>query len=158
MSSLSSAENNPLLGTWKLIAAAAIDSNGMVEPEAYGPDPKGYITYTSEGRVMVIFSRSDRPLLSQAIGSPLSGEIESLPIEERAQAFSGFNAYAGTYTLNENKVTHHIEMASIPNRVGTDLVRTFTINGNRVRLQTPPATSAGVSKTFELVWERVELY
>ncbi|WP_246162583.1 MULTISPECIES: lipocalin-like domain-containing protein [Brasilonema] len=54
-------------------------------------------------------------------------------------------------------VTHHVEIASIPNRVGKDLVRTFTLNGNRVTLKTPPTETDGVLKVFELVWERVEL-
>nr|WP_235182366.1 lipocalin-like domain-containing protein [Fischerella thermalis] len=44
----------------------------------------------------------------------------------------------------------------MPNRVGTDLVRTFTLNGNQVTLQTPPTQTAGVEKVFELVWEKVE--
>ncbi|WP_196513594.1 lipocalin-like domain-containing protein [Nostoc sp. NZL] len=68
---------------------------------------------------------------------------------------STFNAYAGTYTLSGNTVTHQIEIASIPNRVGTKLVRTFTLSENRVTLLTPPVFSDGVEQVFELVWERI---
>ncbi|OKH14989.1 hypothetical protein NIES592_08940 [Fischerella major NIES-592] len=156
MSSLPSMEHNPLLGTWKLISATAINPDGTVEPEVYGPNPTGYITYTPEGRMMVIFSKRDRLALTGDIRSPFSKEIQSLPPQECLQAFSTFNAYAGIYTIEGNKVTHHVEIASIPNRVGTDLVRTFTLNGNQVTLQTPPTQTAGVEKVFELVWEKVE--
>ncbi|MGH2414628.1 MAG: lipocalin-like domain-containing protein [Microcystaceae cyanobacterium] len=157
MSDLSAAQTNPLLGTWTLISAIAINPDGTVIPQVYGPNPIGYITYTPEKRMMVIFSKSDRPPFSKDIRSPFSKDIRSLPTEECVQAFSTFNAYAGTYTLNENTVTHHVEIASIPNRVGKDLVRTFTLNGNRVTLKTPPTETDGVLKVFELVWERVEL-
>jgi Lipocalin-like domain len=147
MSNLSFTQDNPLLGTWKLISVTGTFADGTIEPEVYGSNPIGYITYTLDGRIMVVFSRSDR--------LPLSGDMQSSPIEERAQAFSTFNAYAGTYTLSGNTITHHVEVASIPNRVGKDLVRTFTLNGNRVTLKTPSSMSGGVLKVFELVWERV---
>jgi Lipocalin-like domain len=154
MSGLSFAESNPLLGTWKLISVTAILPDGTVENEAYGSNPTGYITYTSEGKMMVIFSKSDRPPLSKENASPLSAAIHSVPIEERSQAFSTFNAYAGTYTLSGNTVTHHVEVASIPNRVGKNLVRTFTLNGNQITLSTPPSKGDAVPKVFELLWER----
>lgn len=150
-----STQNNPLIGTWKLISATAIHSDGTIDSEVYGANPTGYITYTADGHVMVMFSRSDRSLFSKEIQSPLSQEIQSLPMEERAQAFTTFNAYAGTYAVEGNTVTHQIEVASIPNRVGTTLVRTFTLNENQVMLKTQPAFSDGIEQVFELVWKRV---
>ena len=150
-----SIENNPLIGIWKLISVIAIQSDGMINSEVYGTHPVGYITYTLDGHIMVMFSRSDRSLLSQEVQSPLSPEMQSLPTEELAQAFTTFNAYAGTYTLNGNTVTHQIEIASIPNRVGTMLVRTLTLSESRLTLKTPPVLSDGVETVFELVWERI---
>ena len=152
-----STQNNPLIGTWKLISVTAILPDGKIEPEAFGTNPTGYITYTPEGKMMVIFSRSDRPPLSGNARSTLSKAIHSVPVEERAQAFTTFNAYAGTYTINENTVTHHVEVASMPNRIGQNLTRVFTLNGNRIKLKTPPSKSDDVPKIFELVWERVEI-
>jgi len=142
-----SIQNNPLIGIWKLISATAIHADGTVTPGVYGANPIGYITYTSDGHMMVMFSRIDR--------SPLSQEMQSLPTEELAQAFTTFNAYAGTYTLSGNTVTHQIEIASIPNRVGTTLVRTFTLSESRLTLKTPLALNDGVETVFELVWERI---
>ncbi|MBE9215695.1 lipocalin-like domain-containing protein [Plectonema cf. radiosum LEGE 06105] len=147
-------QNNPLLGTWKLISITAIFPDGKIDKEAFGINPIGYITYTPEGKIMVIFSKSERPLLSGNSASPLTTAIHSVPIEERSQAFSSFNSYAGSYTLDGNTVIHHVEIASIPNRVGKSLTRTFTLHGNRVTLKTPPSKSDDTPK-FELVWERI---
>ncbi|MGL5064228.1 MAG: lipocalin-like domain-containing protein [Microcoleus sp.] len=156
MMSVLSAEKNPLVGTWKLIGASAIDPNGSVESEPYGANPNGYITYTRDGHMMVMFSRSDRLSLSKDVRSPFSQEMRSIPIAELARAFITFNAYAGRYTLSGNTVTHHVEVASIPNRIGTDLVRTFTLSGDRIVLKTPPTIADGIPKVFELVWQRVD--
>jgi hypothetical protein len=153
--STSSTHNDSLIGIWSLISATAIHADGTVIPDVYGANPIGYITYTSNGHMMVMFSRSDRSPLSQAVRSPLSPEMQSLPIEELAQAFTTFNAYAGTYTLSGNTVTHHIEIASIPNRVDTTLIRTFSLSENRVTLRTSPVLNDGVETVFELVWERI---
>jgi hypothetical protein len=150
-----STQNNPLIGIWKLISVTAIQADGTVTPDVYGTDSVGYITYTLDGHMMVIFSRRDRPPLSQTVQSPLTAEMQSLPVEELARAFTTFNAYAGTYTLSNNTVTHQIEIASIPNRVGTTLVRTFTLSENRMTLSTPPVLNDGVEEVFELVWERI---
>jgi hypothetical protein len=122
----------------------------------YGSNPTGYITYTPEKRMMVIFSKCDRLALSGDINSPFSKKIQYLPSQECVQAFSTFNAYAGMYTIDGNTVTHHVEVASIPNRVGTDLIRTFTLRENQVTLKTPPTRIDDVEKVLELVWEKVE--
>ncbi|WP_017299491.1 lipocalin-like domain-containing protein [Nodosilinea nodulosa] len=148
-------QENPLLGTWSLVSASAIYADGSVTPEVYGANPKGYITYTAAGRMMVMFARGDRPALSKPVGSPLSSEMDAIPTEELARAFTSFSAYAGTYSIEGNTVTHRLEVASIPNRVGTDLVRTFTISGNRVTLRTAPTDQNGGLQVFDLVWERV---
>lgn len=147
--------NNQLLGTWKLISAIAILPDGTIEPDVYGNNPVGYITYTPDSRMMVMFARSDRTPFSIDVKSPLGKDIQKLPVAELAAAFTSFNAYAGTYKINGNTVVHHIEIASIPNRLGTDLVRTFSFNGDLVTLKTPPTLNDGVVKVFELVWKRV---
>ena len=86
--STSSTQNNPFIGIWKLISATAIHADGTVIPDVYGTHAVGYITYTLDGHMMVMFSRSNRPPLSQEVQSPLSPELQSLPVEELAQAFT----------------------------------------------------------------------
>lgn len=152
---MSNSKNNPLLGTWKLIEIKAIFPDGTINDEAFGINPIGYITYTIEGKMMVMFSKSERPFLSGNSASPLTNAIHSVPIEERAEAFSTFNSYAGSYTVDGEKVIHHVEIASIPNRIGKSLTRNFKLNGNRITLKTPPSKSDDIPKIFELTWERI---
>ncbi|NJO66878.1 MAG: lipocalin-like domain-containing protein [Leptolyngbyaceae cyanobacterium RM1_405_57] len=149
----SKSQDNPLIGIWKLISVTAIHLDGTVAQDVYGVNPMGYITYTAEGHMMVMFAKGDRPLLSGDPNSPFA--LESIPSEELAQAFSSFNAYAGTYTINSNTVHHHLTLTSIPNRVGTTLVRAFTVRGDRLTLKTPETRSGGIAKNFELTWERI---
>jgi hypothetical protein len=56
-----SIQNNPLIGIWKLISATAIHADGTVAPEVYGKNPVGYITYTLDGHMMVMFAKSELP-------------------------------------------------------------------------------------------------
>ncbi|MFQ3619288.1 MAG: lipocalin-like domain-containing protein [Cyanobacteriota bacterium] len=141
---------NPLVGTWTLVAIRAISADGSVDPAAYGLAPIGRLTYTADGYMTVLFARGDRPPLSGNPTSPF--DLAAVPASERAQAFSSFSAYAGTYTLAGSIVTHHVAIASLPNRTGTDLVRIVALEGDRLTLKTPP-TETGIS--VELIWQRL---
>jgi len=79
----------------------------------------------------------------------------SSPVEEQAEAFKTFLAYAGRYTLRGDKVTHHIEISSIQNYVDKDLVRSVRFHGDRIILVTPPTLVNGKIQTLELIWQRL---
>lgn len=138
-----------IVGTWKLVSASSSTDNGSVNKAAYGPNPTGIITFTLDGRMMTIIAMGDRKSLSVA-------DRVSAPVEERAEAFSTFIAYAGRYTLVGDKETLHIDVSSLENWVGTDQVRFVSLQGDRLTLRTPPMPRGGVLQTFELVWERLK--
>src|SRR5579863_1073874 len=117
-----------LVGTWKLIEASSTTSTGEKIENPYGDGPTGFLTYTDEGRISSVISYGGRKPL------PMNGG----KIEEQAEAFKTFLAYAGQYTLSGDKVTHHIEVSSIQNYVGRDLMRSIKFNGDRLTLVTPP--------------------
>src|SRR5258708_30821878 len=78
------------------------------------------------------------------------------PADERAEAFSTFAAYAGRYTREGDTVIHHVEIASIQNFVGSDLVRTIVaLQSGRLTLRTPPTKKGGAKLTAEVCWERI---
>ena len=112
-----------------------------------GEHPTGFLTYTADGRMSLLITHDGRP--------KLSGDRLDSPIEERANAFSTMVAYAGSYRLDGNRLIHHIEAASSQNWVGTDLPRTVTLSGNRLKLQAPMQERHGVVQKFEQVWERI---
>jgi hypothetical protein len=54
-----------------------------------------------------------------------------------------------------NQVIHHVEISTVQNWVGTDMVRTVRFDGDRMTLTTPPLPVGGVLRTATLVWKRV---
>ena len=138
-----------LVGTWKLISAIDTTEKGEAK-SAFGQNPVGFLTYTADGRMMAIIAHGPRKLLSVP-------DYTAAPAEERAEAFATFAAYAGRYTLNGDKVVHHVEISSVQNRVGTDLTRSIVaLQGDRLVLRTPPFLKGGVMVTTELIWERLK--
>lgn len=57
----SKSQDNPLIGIWKLISVTAIHLDGTVAQDVYGVNPMGYITYTAEGHMMVMFAKAIAP-------------------------------------------------------------------------------------------------
>ncbi len=144
------AQNVSVAGTWKLISYETVTPAG-VKTYPLGEDAIGLLIYQPSGRMSVQFMRRDRPKFK-------SGDAWGGTLEEEKAAFEGFFSYAGRYTLDAKRevVTHHIEIASAPNYVGTDVERSFSISGNRVILTTPQRQLAGQTSTSRLIWERVD--
>jgi hypothetical protein len=136
--------NDKLVGTWKLVSASSTTSKGERNDTPYGLNPVGFLTYSEDGRVTSLISYGERKLLSIASRT-----------EEQAEAFNTFLAYAGRYTLGGEKVTHHIEISSIQNYVGKDLVRKIKFEGNQIVLITPPTMVNGKIQAIELTWQRL---
>ena len=137
--------NDKLVGTWKLVSASSTTSAGERSASPYGSQPAGFLTYTSDGRVSALISYDGRKSLSYGGGSP----------EEQAEAFKTFLAYAGTYRLDGDKVTHHVEVSSIQNYVDKDLVRSVKFKDDQIILLTPPMRMNGKMQTIELIWQRL---
>jgi len=74
--------------------------------------------------------RADRPL---AIGCGTSSSAAS---DNSPQILSGYEAYFGTYTVDETNhtVTHHLEGALTAADVGRNLVRQFQISGDQLTI------------------------
>ena len=144
-SSAAAQSKKSLVGTWKLVSVKNTNDRGEVE-DMYGPNPIGLLTYTADGRVSVLIADSRRkPLFSS--GTPTA--------DAKAEAFSSFNAYAGSYTFTGESVTNHIEVSSYQDSVNTDQVRSVTIQGNRLTLR-GEALVGGVMYHLEVVWERMK--
>ncbi|MGB8580391.1 MAG: lipocalin-like domain-containing protein [Candidatus Sulfotelmatobacter sp.] len=134
-----------LVGAWKLVSASSTTSSGERNETPYGAKPLGFLTYTADGRVTAMISYEGRKSLSVGGGT----------VEEQAEAFKTFLAYAGRYTFSGDKVTHHVEISSIQNYVDRDLVRSVKFQGDQITLITPPTRVNGKNQTIELVWQRL---
>ena len=132
-----------LLGSWKLVAWVQEFQDGSEPRPEYGRHPIGYLIFTPEGRMMAL----------------LEGEGRQSPSndQERAALFQSMIAYTGKYSIEGDKWTTKVDAAWHPVRRGSDQVRTFKIQGDRLYVTTPyrPSPNFG-GKVFRslLVWER----
>jgi len=137
-----------ILGTWKLVSVSSSTAGGERNDSPFGADPTGFLTYTQDGRMSAIVSYGERKPLS-------STDSHLAPVEEQAEAFRTFVAYAGRFTLNGDTVIHHVEVCSIQNWVGTDLIRGIKIEAEQIVLISSPTPVDGKTQTFRLIWQRL---
>ena len=139
-----------ILGTWKLVSYIREDVPSGAKSDVMGDHPSGYLNYGSDGRMMVMIVGSDRKKPAGAIATP--DEAEAL--------IKSMLAYAGTYTIDiETKtVTHHIDISWDQARTGTDNVRSYKLEGNRLMLSTEPSAdpATGQKTVRTLIWERLK--
>ncbi len=133
-----------LVGTWILVSASSTTSTGERNETPYGLHPVGFLTYTADGRITAMISNGARKSL-----------VGGGSLEEQAEAFKTFLAYAGRYALSGDTITHSVDISSIQTYVGKDLIRTVKFQGNRITLVTPPTPMNGKIRVFELIWERL---
>lgn len=140
-----------LIGTWKLVAIEERNAAGeLVTPLDYGPEPVGLLIYDTTGHMVALAMRRGRPRLP-------SDDVHLAPPDLAKAAFVGFNAYCGTYTVDERQglVTHHVEASLIPNWEGGAQQRRFTLTGDTLILEPPTIQAAGQARTRRLTWQRV---
>ena len=132
------------------MSVTSTTAKGEVIENPYGLNPKGFLTYTGDGRQIGIITNGGREALSV-------NDHVSAPVEERAEAFATMLSYAGRYTFTGDTVTHHVEAASVQNWVNTDLTRFVKLEGNRLTLRTTPGDFVGGVQLAceELVWEKM---
>jgi hypothetical protein len=139
--------NNPLLGTWKLRSYTREDAKTGEQSNPLGVHPGGYLNYSPDGRMMGILVGDNRKVPSGPI--PTDSEVIAL--------FKGMVAYAGTYTIDGNRVTHHVDASWNEAWTGTQQTRFYKLDGSILTLTTALSRSGlgapmGVST---LVWQRV---
>jgi Lipocalin-like domain len=136
-----------ILGTWKLIAAVREEIPSGIKTEFLGSTPIGYIHYGADGRMLVLTVASERrkPAGSKAT----SAEVEAL--------FRSMTSYGGTYTIDGNEITHHVDVSWNESWTGTEQKRIARFNGNRVYLSTPPSLDpiTGTTSVRPMTWEKL---
>jgi hypothetical protein len=124
-----------IVGTWRLIAAAAYDENGGALPPPYGGKGMGRVTFSGEGRMMSVVC-DGRPEL------PLGAHRE-------------YSSYCGNYTFDGTRLVTKVDAASDPGRIGSEQVRDVRFDGDRMILLPPRRRSGTLSEQRELTWERI---
>jgi hypothetical protein len=138
-----------LVGRWRLLSCEASGPNGELD-YPYGLKPVGVIAYERDGSMAVQVMGDRRTRFSNL-------DKSSGTAEETRTAFLSYEAYFGTYQVDEraSSVIHRVEAALFPNWMGTEQRRCATISGSRLTLHTPPLPYAGSTMSRTLVWERI---
>ncbi|HEY1296976.1 MAG TPA: lipocalin-like domain-containing protein [Chloroflexota bacterium] len=129
-----------LVGTWRLQELEVHSADGAIS-FPYGPDPVGYLAYTSDGFMFVTMRCAER---AQA---GTQSWFDWTP-EQMERAASGYMTYCGGgYALTDDKIEHYIEHSMLPEWVGTTKTRFAKLDGDQLFLSTQPHDSTGVSHT-----------
>jgi Lipocalin-like domain len=123
------AEAAALLGTWKMVSWQRESVATGERADALGPDPLGFINYGADGRMFAIVIQKDR--------DPPAGPVPT--DDEKLRLFNSMLAYAGTYTLYDDRVVHHIDASWNQAWTGTDQVRFYKIDGDVLTITGAPA-------------------
>lgn len=146
-----------LIGSWRLVSRESLKANGEVEPDpGLATVPLGILIYDRSGHVAAQLSRRDRTIA--ALPEECRAAITTKGTPDTAQTILGYDAYFGTYRLNEPKgtVTHHLEAALFPGDIGKDIERRFAISGDQLTISFDTTTRDGVKVTRTLIWQRMK--
>jgi Lipocalin-like domain len=142
------AENNPVVGTWRLKSFVREIVGTGERYNQLGEHPQGFLGYSNDGRMYAILVAGDR----------IKPHEEAPTDEERVKLHKSMIAYAGTYTIDGGKVVHHVDISWNGARTGTDQVRFYKLEGDTLTIRTAPNKSPvdGREGVGILVWEKAK--
>ena len=135
-----------LVGTWTYVSSTAKLPDGS---PLWGPNPKGLLIFTDNGRFSWQVFRSDRPQIA-------SNDRRNATSDENKAIMQGSLAYFGSYSVNEadKTLTSRIEGATFPNSEGEEQKRIITrLTADELRYMNLETT---LGATVEAVWRRVK--
>ena len=139
----------PVTGIWKLISIQTEADDGTLA-YPFGKDVAGLAMIDARGYFSAQLMGMKRPSFKSA--DPRGGT----PVEVRT-AFENYIGYFGTFDLDEAKgaIIFHVRGAWLPNWIGSDQIRYYTLSGNRMSISTAPVLFEGKKTVGKLIWERV---
>ena len=137
-----------LHGTWKMRSWRVEDLATGQRSDALGAAPRGYISYTPDGRVLVVVTAGDRARPAELVPSP----------QEKVGLYDSLFAYGGTFNFDGAKVTHHIDISWNEAWCGTHQVRFAQLDGDTLTYVSAPARNpmTGNDCQHTVVLDRVQ--
>lgn len=113
-----------LAGTWRLISAVMEDVESGVQSRLWGEHPNGWLILTEARRWIVIQTAEGR--------KPAPDDVA------RADAFRSMLAYSGMYRVDGDKITIEVDISWDESWIGTEQIRLFKLEGDKLRIEAPP--------------------
>jgi hypothetical protein len=141
------ADENPLLGTWKLKSFVREVAGSGERYNQMGEHPDGYLSYSADARMLEFFVSEEQP-------RPRANPTD----DERIKLHKSMLAYGGSYTLSIGKIVHHNDIEWDGRRIGSDQVRFYTFEGQSLVIRTESNKSPidGREGVGVLTFERVK--
>jgi hypothetical protein len=138
----------PPLGNWTLLSIETQDMETNQKNNLLGVHPSGYLSYGADCRMYTILTKESRVGPAQLVAT----DPESIAL------YRGLISYAGTYSIDGNSITQHIQASWNQAWTGTTQVLQFNIDGTSMYMRTGltknPLTGRQSSTT--LIWTRTE--
>jgi hypothetical protein len=139
------AQENPLVGVWRLVSYELELKDGGPRQKPYGEDPPGYLIFTANGRMMAVLEAADRKPYAT--------------VEERASLLGSMAAYSGTYRLEGDSWITTVDVAWSPSQ-RTEQRRGYKIDGDLLSVTAPWIKDPRLPNQPEtrsiLIWQKVE--
>jgi hypothetical protein len=137
-----------IVGSWRLLSWVEVETETKAVRAAFGDDPVGVITYTPDGRTAIFIANPKR----KAPAGPKATDAEAIDL------YRTIVAYAGTYSVDGDTITHKIEVSWNQTWSGTSQKRHIEIKEDHLTIKTPPiiSPSSGKESVHTLVWERIK--
>lgn len=137
-----------IVGTWRLVSLFEEETESKAVHKTFGDHPLGLLTYTPDGHMMAFLVDPSR----KPTAAPKPTDAEA------AQLYQTMVAYTGRYTLEGEKITHHVDISWNQAWNGTDQWRYFEMKNNRLTLKSAPLVSPFSSKEIvaTAVWEQAK--
>ncbi len=139
--------DNRFVGIWDLVSYVGRSAEGdLVNP--LGEAPTGVGIYTESGQMSAHLMSAGRA----PFGGGRRPGVDLIAPELIEAAAAGYIGYCGRYAVDSEAqvVSHFVEVALIPDWIGTVMPRHYVFSGDHLILSPPPR--AGL--VTELTWRR----
>jgi hypothetical protein len=140
---------SPIVGTWRVVSFEREIVETKAVSQGFGGNAMGLATFTPDGHASVIIVDAKR----KPPARPTATDAEAVDL------YSTMIAYAGTYRVQGNDLIIHVEISSEQTITGTDFIRSFKLDGDRLTTTTRPLVSSFLNNQTTVtttVYERVK--
>ena len=123
-----------IIGSWALERFDIEEPSKNVRP--WGKNATGLLIYTADGYMSVSINR----------------DVENKSDQEAKNIFDSILFYSGTFAAETEIIRHKVTNASSPTRIGKEMIRYATLDGDRLTLKSP-VESFGQAI---LIWRKIK--